>query len=158
MNRPVQSGGVAFAVLLEAQVDRSESTSGIRDVVDDEPALQGIATPPVAGPVEATFCRVVERIALKARVVAGLELIETAHRLEIAAPLLLSGDTHRKAAPARYDRKSCIRLCVRVGLTCADKVAGVALQIHEVAGRRGRARSIARRPASPGARRPRRLP
>src|SRR4029077_1735722 len=72
VNRSVQGGGAAFAVLLEAHVDRSERSADVGHVVDDKPALQRVAAAPVARPTQAALYRIVEGIALEVAVVPSL--------------------------------------------------------------------------------------
>src|SRR6185295_1703655 len=88
----VQRGRGAFAVLLEAQVDRGERGSGPGDVVDDEPAGERVAAAAVSEPVETAECGIVERVPGQVRVIAALELGDGGRPLEIsvskAVPLL----------------------------------------------------------------------
>ena len=136
----VQGGGATLAALLEAQVDGGERAADIRDAVDDEPALQGIAAAPVTRPIKTAFEWVVKRVALQARVVTRLELSELAHGLEITCPLLVSIDSYRQVTCVGSDRKGRGRLSVRIGLTLADVVTCIALQVNIVAASRRRTR------------------
>jgi len=104
----------ALAVLFEAQVNRGEKAVEVSDVVDDEPALLGIAAAPLARPVEAALCRIVERGALEAAVVSGFQPAESVHRLEIAGPLLVSIDADRKVTSIPVDGED--RSGLRVGV------------------------------------------
>ena len=86
MDLAVQCGAVAFAVLLEAQVDRGEAAVEVGGAVDHEPACQRVAATPLAAPAEAALRRVVEGVAAEVAVVPGLQRRDAVHRLEVARP------------------------------------------------------------------------
>src|SRR6266545_7481840 len=141
VNRPVQRRRSSFAPLLKSQVQRREDAVGVDDAVYREPPQEAIAAAPFAVPAEATFGRVVEGVALKIGVVAGRQLTERVHGLEIAVPPLRSTDCHGQVALIVGGQGYRGRLRgVRVGLTLPDVVPNVAAQVHEVAGRRCRSR------------------
>ena len=133
MDCTMQRGGAALAVLFKAQVNGRERAVQISDAVDYKPALQGIAAASVAGPIKTAQHRIVKRVALQARVVPRLELSERVHGLEIAGPLFIPIDPYRQVTRVGSYRESRGRLCVRVGLTLADEVADVTLQVDIVA-------------------------
>lgn len=86
MDHATLGGGATFAVLFETQVDRRHLPQRIADAVDDEPALQGIAPAPVAGPAQAALGGVMEGIALQVAVIAGLQSRQACHPVEFAIP------------------------------------------------------------------------
>ena len=116
-------------MLLEAQVDRSERAANVSDVVDSEPASQGIAASSVAKPIEATKCRAATR---KIGVIARLKLAERIHGLEDSSPDIESADTYCKSASRRTDGEYRSRRSISVCLALADVIAAIALQIHEI--------------------------
>src|SRR5438552_9058729 len=132
MDRPVQRGGAALTMLLESQVHGAEIVAVVADAVDSEPPGDCIAAAPFSEPTQAALRRVVERIALQIGVITGLQPAERAGTLEVPGPPLVAGDADGKVAATHRLRDDGARLGVFVGLTPADVIAGVALQLHEV--------------------------
>src|SRR5467141_3263296 len=128
----VERGSAAFAVLLEAQVDRAEGPAIVRHAVDDEPAGERVAPASLAGPAEPAVRGIVEGIALEVSIVAGLQLNGAGHALEVAAPGLVADDDRQAVADSGDgDRGKGWR--IGEGLFLADVVALLALQIDVVA-------------------------
>src|SRR5688500_10876458 len=139
VNHSVQCRAASSTALLEAQVERSEAAVGVNDSVDHEPALERIAASALAGPVEATFGRVVERVAFEIGIVAGLQLAQRVHGLEVSVPLPSINPDGEAASIGRQVDRGVLRR-VRIDLALADIITGVAVEVDKVPGQRSRAR------------------
>jgi len=122
-------------MLLEAKVNRRENATDIGHIVDGKPSRQGIAASSLAGPVEATFRRIVKRITLEVTVVAGLELAKSNHCLEITRPPLVSICDYGEAATRCADSYLRVSLSIEISLTGTDVVSIITLEIYIVASR-----------------------
>lgn len=127
----------ALAMQFEAQVDCGDDVVYIRNAVYDKPAGKGVAAPPLAEPIEAAARGIVEWVAHQVTVVPWLELTETKHGLEIAPPVLISGNSYGEVIARCADGNQGVGLGVSVGLAGADKVTDITLKVDVVAGRRG---------------------
>ena len=66
-------------MLFEAQINCGQLTHRVAHAVDHKPAAEGIAAAAIAGPVQATLGRIMERVTLQIPVVARLQLRQAAH-------------------------------------------------------------------------------
>src|SRR4051812_33101539 len=73
MDLAVKRGNPVLAMLLEAQVEGGDRVAGVADVIDDDPAVEHVATVRTSAPIEPAAARVVERPAQQISVVARLE-------------------------------------------------------------------------------------
>src|SRR6267143_2267193 len=143
----VESGKIALTVLLEAQVERAKRPAGVRHAIDDEPACERVASASLAVPTEPAARGIVDGEPLELPVVAGLELGNGGHGLEVSVPT--QANAHREPVAGRGDPDGGVGRRIGERLSLADVVARVALEIDIVAhrgrGARGRLPEAGRR-------------
>src|SRR5256885_16493002 len=113
-------------MLFVSQVQSSQGTVAIRGVVDGKPTREGIAAPPLAGPVEATLSRVVEGVPAEIGVIARFDLTDRAHGLEVSEPPLGSIYADRYVPSCGSYDNAGIDRGVGVGLTPSDIISDLA--------------------------------